>query len=300
MFDRFTCGAVRIIYPVIPWWLYTDARAAIARQRIGAMRKSIDVVRRLVILFLACVLLCHLALPRLDAATYVSQLYTVQTKVESDPEDVKISSTGFISSAQDLNYNASNTGEIHSTADQFIQGQPAGPDSFSLTGSAFASVGANTPDIASTRSGPIEASASVEYTITFDLAASETKWANFLCDYTIVIANPQQNQIDITWGLVGPSGAIPGISGTSSFTSLMTAFSQSSGTQSAFLNEAGTYTLTLTGNMPAQDFNNQNRVVDLQFDSVYFEVVQVPEPHQFVFLMVACIGVMMVRRRMTF
>lgn len=88
-----------------------------------------------------------------------------------------------------------------------------------------------------------------------------------------------------------------GINGTDSRGDSNINLTEYSGPQTALLEQAGTYTLTITSEVPLQDFLNAQKTASATLDAVHFEVVAVPEPSSAAFLALSLSGALFLRRR---
>lgn len=245
-----------------------------------------------------------ISLSTLQAATVLSQSYMVNTTVEG-VLDSDNSSTLDIESFQNLPYNGNSSSQIRAEASDLIASQPQGADSFAYNGSQIASVDSNVIIESTALRGKVTAAADASHSISFSLGAGETKRVNFYLDYLIDIANGNQNSASVSWLLAGPGANTllqdsrtlttpliePATLGTS------TTDDSDSGLLTAIINQAGTYTLTVTANIPEQDFANANRAVDVQIQQLDFEVVNVPEPSSSILIALASSALLSRRRR---
>ena len=261
-----------------------------------------------------------------QAATNITRAYAVETNVDGtlDPG----TPTGdYTLSLQELKYNNQQNGDIRAAATdptyadlgdgQFSYsagnlsttpaGRPAGwlrPTTVpNAADGPFGGVDANiigtindAPDGALAR---VNAGGTTTVTVTFDLQAGETKQANFELNYTLEIAQGNQNSALVEWSLVAPDMSTLGINGFDQQGAEVTDYQVStySGPQTALLDQAGTYTLTITSEVPLQDFLNAQKTASSTLDAVYFEVVAVPEPSSAALLTLALSSVLFFRRR---
>lgn len=208
------------------------------------------------------------------AATILNNSYTVTaigitTVSDSSPSDPAIATSML----------TSGLGTAEATASPLIITNPnADPDSFQFTGTDFASAFVDRDNGA----GNVETigTAIVEYTISFELAPNEIATATFDLDFSIDQTSNQDSSV--VWSLAGPDPDSTTITGNE--TAEVT--NGSSGTQTAVLNTAGIYTLTISAVVPEQDFGS-NDSASASLDTLTFTVISVPEPSS---LMMVAVG----------
>lgn len=141
----------------------------------------------------------------------------------------------------------------------------------------------------------IRAGALTTFTVTFELGIGEVKQANLWLNYTIEIANGNQNTAAVEWNLSKELQTL-GISSRDA-RNLEGVDTVNTGTLSEVLDQPGTYTLTISADIPYQDFNNANKTALATLDAVYFEVVNIPEPSTSCLLALAAVTLLGRKRR---
>ena len=272
-----------------------------------------------------------------QAATNISQVYEIWTEVESNRETDNQSSGPTISSIQTLEYNSQQNGDIRSGATNmtftdlgagnfsYSSGnvsatateRPAGwsndlndvdrtttpsvaPGPFGGADANVAGTISTVPEDPATKA-KVNGGSSATFTITFELLPGEIKQANFELNYTLEIAQGDQNQALVEWKLVAPDMSTLGISGYDSRgdsnINVTSYLGGDTSPQTALLDQTGTYTLTMTAEVPLQDFLNAQKTASSTLDAVYFEVITVPEPSSTALLALSLSGCLFFRRR---
>lgn len=113
----------------------------------------------------------------------------------------------------------------------------------------------------------VDAGASTTFSVTFDIGLAP-KLANLNLDWTID-PNNDSDQVEVTWELKKNGVPSLGISGSD--------MESGSINESTILSQ-GSYELIITLNAPIHNYSNHNKTLFAQLDSVYFEVVDIPEP----------------------
>ena len=177
--------------------------------------------------------------------------------------------------------------------------RPSGwADSLSSLDGPFGGADANVGALTNlSKKSSVEAGSKTTFTVTFDLAVDEVKLVNFYLDYTIEVSGTQQTA-EVSWDLTWDGDANwLGLSGSDTQNTPEYLKTTNTGLQNTVINQAGTYTLTMTSEVPVQTFNNQNKTASATLDAVYFEVVAVPEPSSTALLALALSGSLFFRRR---
>jgi len=205
--------------------------------------------------------------------SYIVTTVGINTDTDSSPSDPAIAMSDLLS----------NLGTAEATAQAlFITTLNSDPNSFEFSGSNFAEAFVDRDQ----GSGNVDTdgSALVEYTISFQLAVDEIASASFDLDFSIVEQNSNQ-EARVEWSLVGPSTSTSAISGDVTGETA----NGSSGLQTATLDTAGIYTLTVRANVPLQDFGS-NRSARSTLDNLTFTINSVPEPSSLMALAVGLSG----------
>lgn len=256
------------------------------------------------------------------AATVLNSGYEVETNLEGNIETFNASS-GPIATSQTMEFNNNHSGPIRAAATHMTQtDNHAGAGTFSFSAgdiSPSTERPANWPT-PNNLTGPfggadgnvipvdqsfgtvskVQAGSHATFTVTFDLGVGETKQANLWLNYTIEITNGNQNEATVEWTLTAPDMSTIGIS---SIDNRLVEDSDpnidetvNTGEMSTILDQAGTYTLSISADIPYQDFNNYQHSASATLDAVYFEVVNIPEPSSTTLLGLA-LGASLLRRR---
>lgn len=241
------------------------------------------------------------ATPQLHAATVMSSNYEVQTNMDGNIDnDSRTGAQGLIESEQTMEFNNNHSGPLRAAATHMAQtDNHAGDGTFSFSAaSPFGNANGNVlPQTSSSTKDAINASANATFTVTFELGIGETRQANLWLDYTIEITNGNQNEAAVKWELTAPDMSTIGlVSGSKTLKDVNISQSFNTGEISTILNQPGPYTLTLTAELPDQQFKNTQHSASATLDAVYFEVVAVPEPSSAT-LLALTIGTGLLRRR---
>ncbi len=132
-------------------------------------------------------------------------------------------------------------------------------------------------------------SATAEYTIEFNLGVNETGFITFNLDFSIDTSSNQT--AGVSWTLSGPDPNTSAISGSST----TAAINASSGIQTATLNTAGNYTLTMIAEVPDQDFGS-NKSASVTLNDLNFTLISIPEPSSTFTLSISLIALIWYRR----
>ncbi|NWK55308.1 PEP-CTERM sorting domain-containing protein [Verrucomicrobiaceae bacterium N1E253] len=234
----------------------------------------------------------------IHAATVISDDFSVWTNVDGT-EETFTSSTDPIFSQQTIQYNGNHEGLTRGAASamqfsdlgdgQFsyeagnVSSAPTRPPGWPATDSSNGPFGGADTNIVDSEifenpetEDKIRAGSLTTFTVTFELGIGEVKQANLWLNYTIEIANGNQNTAAVEWSLSNEFQTL-GISNRDA-RSVEGVETVDTGILSEVLDEPGTYTLTLSADIPYQDFNNANKTALATLDAVYFEVVNIPEP----------------------
>lgn len=165
-------------------------------------------------------------------------------------------------------FNPSQSGQITANALPFVLEFPGLPGTFRAVADSPASVVVGVPELGAQQRVELEAEGRATHTLSFSLDPGETRRVNFLVDYTVDVSQFVQTGGLVSWLLDGPDPAASGISGSDTATG-------SSGLQSVVLAVPGTYTLTVSAEVPRQGFANENWDGEVYLDRI---VLDVPEP----------------------
>lgn len=180
--------------------------------------------------------------------------------------------------------NANDFGDAIATATSLTVTNPnADPNSFGISGTNFASASVDRDPGAGNQSPT--ASATAVYTISFELGINEVGLASFDLDFSIAESNGDV-QGNVSWSLTGPDPDSNSIAGNVTGTTA----NGTSGLQTATLDSAGIYTLTITASVPEQGFSS-NTSVDASLDGLTFTLISVPEPSSILMLIVGLSGI---------
>ncbi len=226
-------------------------------------------------------LLIPLAGPHAFSAVILTNSYIVtavgiNTDTDSSPSDpaTAISILG--------NNPNNNLGTAEAEAESLTVTNPnADPDSFQVSGADFAL--ASVARLSSGSNANVNGLATATHTITFELGINEVGLASFDLEFTILQPDDQNGRV--TWSLDGPDPDSSSISGDVTGEIL----NGNSGIQTATLDTAGIYTLTITATVPDQGFQ-RGESASANLDQLTFSVISVPEPSSLMTLAVGLIA----------